>query len=602
MKKNKLFYSITLGFCLLLISLFDMPIAKALTYGHITGSEVRFRSAPNTSSEIYEYFDKGDYVTVLDTNKVSGPGCDSGWYKTQYGGRTGYICGQYMELTDTIQMSYSRPWTSPKKAIMGGAEFIAKDYISAGQFTSYLKKFNVNPNSSYSLNNHQYMANLAAPCSEAYRSYVSYRDNGLLSYPLHFTIPLFNNMPETTKHPTDSVPKKNSTPVTDQEFEKKLDAEGFPESYKTWLRELHQLHLNWTFSSLKTNQDFHSTVAIQQERGSIQKSSCPQCVNSPEIQTESGWYRANIATVEYYVDPRNFLDIDSILMFEDLSYNEVYTESVVKSVLAGTFMSGNDGVDNLPYSSIFVEAGKTYNVSPVYLASLSRQEVGTKIGTVTSGNRFTYKGLTYEGFYNFYNIGAYSSEENPALAGLVYAAAGALRNGEGIYVGNLSGSSSTVGGNTTPTTPSTSTSPNNQNAVPLATQLAKMNLAQKGEFVVNFNLQTNVGTLKSKISGDVVFKNVRGGVMGNTEIPTTGCTLTYNNTVLKVVVYGDITGDGNINSADLLRMRQYLLGQINLSGEYFESAKIVHNDKVNSADLLRLRQFLLGQQVIYQYA
>ena len=64
-----------------------------------------------------------------------------------------------------------------------------------GQNTSYLKKFNVNPNSYYGKYNHQYMANLAAPYNEASTSYNSYKNNGLLSLALHFQIPVYNNMP-----------------------------------------------------------------------------------------------------------------------------------------------------------------------------------------------------------------------------------------------------------------------------------------------------------------------------------------------------------------------------------------------------------------------
>ena len=67
-----------------------------------------------------------------------------------------------------------------------------------------------------------------------------------------------------------------------------------------------------------------------------------------------------------------------------------------------------------------------------------------------------------------------------------------------------------------------------------------------------------------------------------------------------IIDYGDLTGDGVVNSADLLRMRQYLLGQVKLSGANLESAKTNHGSGVNSADLLKLRQHLLGTSHIIQ--
>ena len=63
----------------------------------------------------------------------------------------------------------------------------------------------------------------------------------------------------------------------------------------------------------------------------------------------------------------------------------------------------------------FINAGKESGVSPVYLAALSKQEVsnGPTPGTAISGS--------YNGMYNFYNIGAYSGY-NPAITGLEFAA------------------------------------------------------------------------------------------------------------------------------------------------------------------------------------
>ena len=593
---------------IIFVSFVVSPIIKAETKGYIIDDIVLFRSGAGTNFSSLATLNTGDEVIYNSMNKVDGPGCDDGWYSLTFNNKKGYVCSSYVSMSkpNSEDISYNRPWTSPKKAIFGGAEFISDGYINAGQYTSYLKKFNVNPNSDYKIFNHQYMTNIAAPCSEAYSSYVSYKENNLLSLPLEFTIPIYNKMPDTTKHPTDSTPKKNTTKVTDKNFEKKLDAEGFPESYKTWLRELHNKYPNWTFKSLKTGIDFNNVVSVENTVAAI--NGCSSCYQQPLVQTEPGWYRPNKATMEYYIDPRNFLDEDSILMFENLKYSSNHTTKVVQSILNGTFMSGNDPVDKISYAQIFVDAGKTYDVSPVYLASLSRQEMGTRSGIANSGERFTYQGATYEGFYNFFNIGAYSSESNPVLAGLVYAAAGSSRNAQGVFAG--SSSNQVVNGNTNQSKPNVNESKpvvkpqeNVVKETATATHLTNMNLNRKGNMVTNFSVGETVGALKKKTNdGEVTIKNANGAVVGDSEAIGTGYTMTFKNgETVTIVVYGDLNGDGKINSADLLKMRLALLKKTNLSGAYLESAH-VHNisGDINSADLLRLRLHLLGKKIINQ--
>jgi len=103
--------------------------------------------------------------------------------------------------------TYGRPWTDPEKAIKGGALFLANEYISKGQDTIYLQKFNVASTSGSNFA-HQYMQNIQAPSSEGPNVYDSYSSLGILNNNYNFVIPVYNNMPATAC----PLPSMSSTP------------------------------------------------------------------------------------------------------------------------------------------------------------------------------------------------------------------------------------------------------------------------------------------------------------------------------------------------------------------------------------------------------
>ena len=139
---------------------------------------------------------------ILNEVGSKGSGSVSGRNKDYPGIYNFYNIGAY-DGADAIKLglkwasngtTYSRPWNTPVKSIMGGAEFIAEQYIAEGQFTPYLQKFNVNPKSGYPLYNHQYMTNVCGAVAQAYSSYQSYRSSDLLQTVFIFSIPVFDNM------------------------------------------------------------------------------------------------------------------------------------------------------------------------------------------------------------------------------------------------------------------------------------------------------------------------------------------------------------------------------------------------------------------------
>ena len=593
----------------LLIFILNINFCYAEDYvGTITATGVYLRKGAGTNYSVIKTLSQGSkYKLVSNKIEENEAGCNEGWYKIYYEGTNiGYVCSKYISIQESSleevihidEDAYYRPWTTPKLAIMGGAKYITSAYINKGQFTSYLKKFNVNP-ASGRVYNHQYMANLAAPYSEAYSSFKSYRDNGLLELPLEFTIPIFENMPDYTKLPGKDVDTSCQNEVVDEEFEEALNREEFPESYKCKLRLIHNTYANWTFKSLKTGLDFNKSVTAEKSVSSISGNEIYYDKSSGKVvQTEKGWYKANDETVSYYLDPRNFLIPERILMFENLGYSDNYTESVVQSIINNTFMEGYSLIDNMLYSSIFVEAGKSANISSVYLASLARQESGTKGSRATTGDEFTYLGVTYKNLFNFFNIGAYSSAESPILAGLVWASGGS----NSVIVGNQSyneNNDNSNDDNNSDTQGNTELETNEVEEVKsnLTEELIleKLGLTKQNNCLTNIGIGTKLIDIKNKMSDVTIIVNS----LNDEDVLKTGDVLTITDNIktlsYTISIKGDVDGDGKISSNDYVKIKNYIM---EASGSELDVSKSVaadidNNGAIGSADYVKIKNIIM---------
>lgn len=108
--------------------------------------------------------------------------------------KNGLKFAKYGGTNATLNKACLIPWNNIHDAIVGGAYYIGYNYISRGQNSIYLQKFNVTGRSTY---NHQYMGNVEAPKSEGYKVYLAYKAmEDYEDMTITFSIPVYNNMTE----------------------------------------------------------------------------------------------------------------------------------------------------------------------------------------------------------------------------------------------------------------------------------------------------------------------------------------------------------------------------------------------------------------------
>ena len=214
---------------------------------------------------------------------------------------------------------------------------------------------------------------------------------------------------------------------TDEAFELELSA--FPESYRDGLRNLHLLHPTWKFQALKTNISWATLTKNQHltgrnlTRGTVSWQSYEKgaydWTNNTWYSFDSGnWVQACREVIDYYLDPRNFLDNSNIYQFLVLSNdgNDVSPDTV-DAMLKNTFMYQAPCSDGLTYAEALIKAGKEAGASPYMLAARIKMEQGSK------GNKLAHGTVDgYEGYYNHFDIGAYAHHDRSAMVnGAIYA-------------------------------------------------------------------------------------------------------------------------------------------------------------------------------------
>ncbi len=224
--------------------------------------------------------------------------------------------------------------------------------------------------------------------------------------------------------------------VPEADFEEYLTKQGFPESYKPMLRNLHANYPNWVFIADHLEMTWDEALTAESKVGvSLIENSVDDAWKSKEygaynwetgsyvIFDSGGWVAAHKSVVAYYLDPRNFLNSTDIFQFFMQTYvPELQTLDGLKKLVSGTFLANNFPEDTYAtYCDVLMEAAKQSGVSPYVLASM----ILTEQGTNGQGNSISGNVSGYKGYYNFFNVSAYAHSGRDAVVnGLIYASSG----------------------------------------------------------------------------------------------------------------------------------------------------------------------------------
>ena len=123
--------------------------------------------------------------------------------------------------------------------------------------------------------------------------------------------------------------------------------------YAELINKLRSSHPNWNFTIFYTGLDWNQVIKNETTawhgRNLITSSKtgdwiCPTC-NDKKYDNGS-WRCASEATVSYYMDPRNFLNDDSIFQFEQAVFNSsIHSADGVMSMTSGSFLEGKENAD-----------------------------------------------------------------------------------------------------------------------------------------------------------------------------------------------------------------------------------------------------------------
>lgn len=504
----------------------------------------------------------------------------------KYSGYTGYYNllnikasgnGNAAIIRNALNHAKSKGWDTPEKSILGGAQFLAAEYIGVGQSTLYLQKFDVD-SSDGKMYYHQYMQNIEASKNEGNSVKNSYANMGLLNSNINFVIPVYENMPtDPCGIPgTQFIVTQNVT-VNGIDVAVR-DGKGTSANAIAKVNPGDKLLRIELSTELVGEYYWDKVVLPNGSKGYIARAFINQVedisnTDSPAV-TNTGVNLRNGPGTSGTSVVITLSKGQAVTIIETGQYNGLdgYNWSRVK------LSDGTQGYLVSDYVSVVTNGS---DVSGNKLAVLNgngvrvRAGVGTSHNIVTSLNKGDIVTIVQK---NAGTSNGYDWDKIVTSSGL-----------EG-YVANiyLTEQSAPPVSNPTPTPVSP---PSSGSTTQTNTITTNSNFKIENSNIICIPT-TNVLGIKSSNPGAVITKN--GVTLGDYDLIGTGCIITLGTNNYTVIKKGDVNGDGQIKATDYMSIKTFIMGNSTLSDIQKKAADINNDNLIKATDYMQIKNFIMN--------
>lgn len=489
---------------------------------------------------------------------------------------------------------YLIPWNTKERAITGGAIFIGSSYINIGQNTIYLQKFDVNDEKGGELFWHQYMTNVLAPYSESKLVYNGYKNSGIFSTGLTFIIPVYDNMPELSVESPNILENDFTSDNTKMyaNVTTKLNVRSGPGSSYEIITTLDSKEQVTRIAKGKQAGELWDRVIL--ENGVVGYVFQSYLEKVPEIQ---------VSDINLSIDKTTINKNERVKLNVEILPVEAENAKI-------EFSSSDNSVAIVDEDGYILGLSSGKSIITAKTENGISDSINIEVYSPVTDINFDTTDLVLEKGENFHlNVIIYP--EDATNKSIEFSS-------ENVNIATVDNNGNIIAkdiGNTKIFVKSLDTNIQKSINIQVIEKLDESEISFDESLVINANeisgidyKNNTVNNFKQLIKTDYEIKilNFKDEKLEDADLIGTGSKVKIykDNNILreyKIILYGDVTGDGKINSVDLLVLQRHILELEKFDGIFLKAGNINKNGKnPSSVDLLLIQRHILNLKIIEQ--